>query len=491
MHPTSYKQYQDVVCTSSSLQNQSTLNSFVNSSVGPHYGPGSLRQKAITSSLVSNLIVSCGLPVSLVDHPAFRAFLEEVDPKYTPPVRQTVTNSILPQLFQTQQAKLQSLLEHSTDVSLTTDIWTDRRMHSFLGITVHTFVSGNPASHLLAFRSFSGSHTGQRIAQSLESVISENSLQNKIRCIVTDNASNMRKALSLVFIVDDSNITTDGETDDPTLWEDPSDFSFDTEIQHIPCFAHSLQLVVRDGLGCLQSVRPLLAKCCKLANLIHQSALFRGLYEQTLGKIIPSSNETRWNSTFQQLKAVSDLDQSKVNDLLRGNGHDNLILTVKDLANLREIVMILEPFAEATDMVQSDKIVTISCVTPIVLSLNRHLQSCSLSTTTLRPFVNTLLNSLHDRFTTLFDQLGVSFPRSTSSSMSLAFSNNIFLMAPALDPMYAFNWLDDHPGSDEEKDTLRFKINGMYSSCAVSNASCFHILFKYEPILLVQNKENY
>jgi len=281
----------------------------VTSNSGAHYGHTNIRQKSITSSLISNLIVSCGLPVSIVDHPSFRAFLADLDPKYVPPVRQTVTNSLLPQLLQAQQAKLTTLLQQSSDVSLTTDIWTDRRMHSFLGVTAHVFVNGHPESHLLAFRSFTGSHTGQRIAQALESVITECGLQSKIRCIVTDNASNMKKALSLVFEVDDAGVTTDGEVDDPTVWEDDTltDADPDIEIEHIPCFAHSLQLLVRDGLNSLSAVRPLLAKCCKLANLIHQSALFCGVYEQTMPKIVPSANETRWNSTYHQQSTKSGL----------------------------------------------------------------------------------------------------------------------------------------------------------------------------------------
>jgi len=52
-----------------------------------------------------------------------------------------------------------------------------------------------PKSHLLAFESFEGSHTGQRIAEALESVMIDNQIQSKVRSIVTDNASNMRKAM--------------------------------------------------------------------------------------------------------------------------------------------------------------------------------------------------------------------------------------------------------------------------------------------------------
>jgi hypothetical protein len=153
-----------------------------------------------------------------------------------------------------------------------------------------------------------------------------------------------------------------------------------------------------------------------------------------------------------------------MNDLLSCNGHANLILTQKDLTSLRELVTILEPFADATDMVQSDCTVTISCVTPIVLSLNRHLQHCLTAITTLRAFLNELLRSLRDRFATLFTQLGVNFS-SNKSCTNLSFDSTLFLMSPALDPEYAFNWLEDHPGTEDEKETLRFKINGMTLIC--------------------------
>jgi hypothetical protein len=96
VHPSTYKEYQDSTDNGDNLQGQSNLNSYIPNASGANYGTTSLRQKSITTSRVSNLIVACGLPVSIVDHPAFCTFLAELDPKYTPPVRQTVTNSILP-----------------------------------------------------------------------------------------------------------------------------------------------------------------------------------------------------------------------------------------------------------------------------------------------------------------------------------------------------------------------------------------------------------
>jgi hypothetical protein len=442
---------------------QSLMSSFVTSSDNK-YGHSNPRQKSLTNSLVSNLIVKCGLPISLVDNPDFCSFLHDIDPRYQTPCRQTVTYTLLPQLLGYKQTKLHDILECFTDLSLTADIWTDRRSHAYLGVTVHGFNgdSGIAVSHLLAFRCFSGSHTGEKIAESLDNVITECCIGSKIRSVVTDNASNMKKALTV--LLDDSI----AEVDDPLLWEDDVDTDIAaaityTDCQHIGCFAHSLQLVVHDGLGSLNVARLVLSKCCKLANIVHQSALFRSSYEKVLGsgKIIPSSNETRWNSTFRQLQCIVDIDAVKLNALLRDTNHENLILSGKDLNMLQEVVKVLLPFAEATDLTQGDKTVTISCVLPIVLSVNKLLESFLLKSTILTSFINALLQSLRQRFSGLFALIGMHFHTGSSTSRAHTFNSNLFLMAAAVHPAFSYQWLNDHPGSAEEKESVRSKINGM------------------------------
>lgn len=157
------------------------------------YGNQNARQKQLSESLVS-FIVNCSLPLSLVDNPEFRRFLNDMDPKFTPPCRQTVTYSTIPRQLMERKNLLIEFLDKCSDVCLTTDAQTDRRSHAFLGVTVHSFVIGvGCSSHLLAFKSLPGSHTGQKMADELEAVISEFSIENKVRCIVSDNTSNMRR----------------------------------------------------------------------------------------------------------------------------------------------------------------------------------------------------------------------------------------------------------------------------------------------------------
>jgi len=54
-------------------------------------------------------IVMCGL--SVIDHPNFRQFLHDKASKYTPPCRQTITNSYLPKLVGNAKSTLQNVLD--------------------------------------------------------------------------------------------------------------------------------------------------------------------------------------------------------------------------------------------------------------------------------------------------------------------------------------------------------------------------------------------
>ena len=70
-------------------------------------------------------------------------------------------------------------------------------------------------------------------------------------------------------------------------------------------------------------IRPFLSTCSKIANMVHQSDLLRGEFESVIGpgKSIPSTYNTRWNSSFRQLNAFLSLDLNVVNKLLCDNLH--------------------------------------------------------------------------------------------------------------------------------------------------------------------------
>lgn len=239
---------------------QPMLSSFVSSSTTSMYASNHPKQKLLTKSLVENLIVGCGLPISLVENEYFRKFMADVDSHYTAPCRKTVTDSYLPALLKIKQDSLKKLLADATDAAITVDIWLDRRQHTFLGVIGHIYdvVSRTLKTQLIAFKSFRGAHTGSRIAEVLEETLTEDSLRSKVHFMVTDNASNMKKATTFLFHVPDNDnedsedgaeviiVDDDAILDDPSLFEDVTldELNLRQDAisgERLPCFAHSLQ----------------------------------------------------------------------------------------------------------------------------------------------------------------------------------------------------------------------------------------------------------
>lgn len=456
--------------------NQRTVTSFLQPSPsGTRYSNTHPVQTRLSKSLVADCIVGCGLPISIVEQPSFIRFLAGLDPKFHPPSRLHITTKLLPELHQSVMHKVQSHLANAAAVSLTLDVWTDRRQHSYFGVTAHTFINCTPQSLLIGFSAFKGSHTGVRIAAELDKVTYESGIKDKVVHCLCDNASNMRKAFEVLEHMADDNDNEDPDDgnsvvadclDDEQLWNDLNDDDAADmnqsvsrlSAQRLSCFAHSLQLVVHDGLRKLLSARGIQSKCSKLANIVHQSALFKNEFEKKFGsgRSIPATNSTRWNSVHHQLSCIARLDEVKLQELLQETGHPNLIFTSRDSSSLQELVNILDPFAEVTELVQSDQVPTLGCVVPSIVSLYNLMTDFSAKASLHAGLVRALLESLTIRFRGLLERIHL-VPE--SECISKPYSEKIYLIASVLDPLYGFIWLDvDHRGSLEVKRRIKESI---------------------------------
>ena len=140
-----------------------------------------------------------------------------------------------------------------------------------------------------------GSHTGVRFAEEIDKFLTDNHLETKVSYITTDNASNMKMAFDVLKELQEESTSADGaeadgeEADDGVLDDDRRWEDHDNEegvdvpqaidrhcTSRLACFAHTLQLMVKDGLIKMtsKSVRFLNAKCTKLSNLIHNKVKF-------------------------------------------------------------------------------------------------------------------------------------------------------------------------------------------------------------------------
>lgn len=232
--------------------------------------------------------------------------------------------------------------------------------------------------------------------------------------------------------------------------------------ERLSCFAHTIQLVVKDGLDTATSARPVVAKCTKIASLTHQSALFRAAFETKFGSgaSIPTANATRWSSMFAELEAVASLDPAKLVAVMQETDHANLVLSAKERASLEELVDILQPFAEVTELTQGDKYITISCVVPSILALLKCMTGLSGRARYHGTLIATLVASIHKRFSGMLQTLQI-VPASTAPSEP--FDQFIYPAAAVMDPAYGFVWLEsDHPGLAEVKANVKETVIGKF-----------------------------
>lgn len=122
------------------------------------YGSQNPRQLELTQMIIQDLIVDLGLPLSIVDHPSFLRAMNTVDSRFSVLSRRVLCREKLPSAFEQIMLKVKQACKEAKFVALTLDIWSDRRMRSFLGITMHTIAENDGSIHnyLLDFHHLSG-----------------------------------------------------------------------------------------------------------------------------------------------------------------------------------------------------------------------------------------------------------------------------------------------------------------------------------------------
>lgn len=491
--------------TTPSLLNQPLMSQFTeNQNV---YAATNWRQKELKNAIVSNLVIGGNLPLSIVETTWFSNFMKIVDPKFAMPSRKQVANT-LSQAYKAKRQALRDKLSSTDNVSLTLDMWSDRRMRSFMAVTVHILSPDmQPESWLLDMSSFTGSHTGDKIGNHCVLLVDEFNIHPKISYIVTDNAANMLKAfrfMSELFPDDDNDRDDEASTDMTDEEETELDESHDAEGDYLvhpraddviveidgeeplseeivdnilsnfdgirnlrlSCGIHTLQLVVRDGFQCAKFMSPILSKASRLSNMVHTSGLFAEKFFAVFKNTIPSTNLTRWNSTYIQLEALSKLDPSKLHALLTEHKLEVCILTKREMNILLEVVYTLEPAYNATMIMQADDAL-VSLLAPTVVSLHKKWQTMVHNSVHCSSLAKALLESLETRFSGLLNNLkplpSLPVPTTDNSSSkaygSGPFGDFIYPVAAAIDPEIRLAWLDEW--QDDWDLTVKPRVTGM------------------------------
>ena len=160
------------------------------------YTANDAKQQELTDAVL-DFIVHQLLPLSVVESDAFKHLMDIADPCFKLPNRKQMSARLLTEEYNNTQRDIIARLRDVDHVSVTLDLWSNRQMRSYIGVTCHYILDWELKSSVLACCKFSGSHTSANIVQQFQDVMAKFELSDKVTCIVTDNASNMIKAFSL------------------------------------------------------------------------------------------------------------------------------------------------------------------------------------------------------------------------------------------------------------------------------------------------------
>jgi hypothetical protein len=194
-------------------------------------------------------------------------------------------------------------------------------------------------SNVIATHYVEERHTGVNIAGVIRAILDEFGI-GKIVALVTDNAGNMGIAAR------------------------------ELESEQVCCFAHTLQLAIEDGLKLPQIAKTLAAARRVVGHFSHSvlatSALLSKQDSIPALKLIQDV-PTRWNSSFLMMQRLLKLRvpvYSVIFDDEYTKPGDRMILDIKDCfwKTMEDVVPVLEPLAEVTEILGKDSTPTGSSV---------------------------------------------------------------------------------------------------------------------------------
>ena len=319
-------------------------------------------------------------PFSIVEDVGFLRYTAALECRYKVPSRKHFSQKVIPQMYTDVHEVVAQSIRDIPLLSFTTDMWTSSvNNRSFLGLTVHWITSDfNRRSAVLNAQPFEGHHTAVLISECMLTTMSDWQIA-PARChlVVRDSGANVVKALR------------------------------DANLASVSCFAHTLQLTIKDALFSQRAVSDMIAVSRKIVGHFAHSPSASDrlrtlqLEDQQNGnsaKKLKQDVTTRWNSTYYMLQSLQG--QRRVLRIYAMENEQFTILTPNQWDLLDKTVTLLHPFEEITREICRDD-ASISVVIPSVCALRAFLQHAG-NDEGVQTMKASLLQSLNQRFTGLY-----------------------------------------------------------------------------------------
>ena len=340
------------------------------------------------------LCAKAGLPFTIVEKEHFWTFMKNVQPAFQTPSYRTNKKNISEESQKVEPLMRKELSIMRCRPNITLDCWTSQNHTTFPGCTKHYVGPQIDLRSVCMFLTeLTPPHTAENIWEKFED--EKMTLNFNPLCIKTD-AANMKTALKIRFLPEgDANSIVNDEdvfivqncmpSLDPNFW--------------IGCAAHTLQLVIHDGMHDVSnypSLNKAHGKCHKFSQLAAKSSHFK----YGLPSAVPKAKVTQWNSEPGFLNHVLH-NFEKINKAPNDCGSSSFVLKSVELALIKDLVCYLDLFKEGTDTLQAEKTPTITKFIPTIQQLENALQHFRKNF----PAVNCIKH----HFTTSLKKIGLNF----------------------------------------------------------------------------------
>ncbi len=138
-------------------------------------------------------------PLSTVTNTAYKEKMGQFDPSFVVPGEKKIKTMIVKSYQHNNQILKNILSETAAMMSLTTDLWSSRAKHGYIGVTAAWITPDfNVKDVMLEIKYAPSPHTADVVAELLYECISSWDLNGRVTAIITDNGSNMKAAFPIL-----------------------------------------------------------------------------------------------------------------------------------------------------------------------------------------------------------------------------------------------------------------------------------------------------
>ncbi|CAH0555103.1 unnamed protein product [Brassicogethes aeneus] len=179
----------EITLDSNAANSQTLINQYIRR-------PPLIRKAEQIDKQVVKMVAKGHHALRIVDEKEMRLLIQLVSqcPGYQLPSRKTLSENLIPNVYNNVMTKIQKKVEAASALSLSTYGWTS----SYIAIVAH-FVDNDTKlqSALLGCVNFNDRHTSLNLCNFLKEVMSDWNISHKIAAIISDNAANIVSAVRL------------------------------------------------------------------------------------------------------------------------------------------------------------------------------------------------------------------------------------------------------------------------------------------------------